>query len=60
MRQITIIADGSDRGGHADPFGRPSWWRADRLPDALGWELKPPGLCRGDAACRSPIRQAWP
>ena len=47
MTQITIIDAGSRRvEATADP-GRGSFLISpDRLPEALGWELKPSGLCQ--------------
>jgi hypothetical protein len=52
---ITIIADES-RTVDGVAEGDRLLIDPDRLPDALGWELKPEGLCREDACV--PVRDS--
>src|SRR5205807_2698507 len=52
---ITIIAD-ETRTVDAVADGDRVLIERDRLPDALGWELKPEGLCRDDICV--PVRDA--
>lgn len=55
MPPITIIADES-RTVEGVAEGDRVLIDPDRLPDALGWELKPEGLCRDDVCV--PVRDA--
>ena len=49
MRRITIIDEATRHvDATPDPERGSFLVDPDRLPDALGWELKPSGLCRGD------------
>ena len=55
MRQITIITDGvATVDGEADPDRGSFLVEPADLMTALGWELKPDGLCRGDVCV--PVR----
>jgi hypothetical protein len=47
MPEITVISD-EVRAVDAATTGDRVLLDPDRLPDALGWTLKPEGLCRGD------------
>jgi len=50
MTQVTIIDfDARTVEGTPDPVGGTILIDVDRLPDALGWELTPRGLCRQHA-----------
>ena len=50
VAQITIVDDGiRTLVATPDPVRGSFLVDAERLPDALGWELKPAGLCRQDA-----------
>jgi AhpC/TSA family len=47
--EITVIEETARRVTAVPDAGRSTFFVApDRLPDALGWELNPEGLCRGD------------
>lgn len=53
MAQVTIIEDEA-RTVEATPDKERMLIDPDHLGDALGWELKPEGLCRGDVCV--PVR----
>ena len=53
MPNVTIISDDTRTVDASVSAGR-ILLDSDRLPDALGWELKPEGLCRGDSCV--PVR----
>jgi hypothetical protein len=53
MSQVTIISDEA-RTVPATVQGDRILLEPSQLPDALGWELKPEGLCRGDVCV--PVR----
>ena len=51
MSQITIIDTGSRQVEAGIDADRGTFLvRSDQLPEALGWELKPSGLCQ-DGTC---------
>ena len=55
MTLITVIdTEARTVEATADPTGRTFLVDAGSLPDALGWELKPSGLCQGSACV--PVR----
>ena len=55
MTQITIIDEVARHVDATPDPGRGTFLvDADRLPEALGWELKPSGLCRADSCVPVP------
>jgi peroxiredoxin len=49
VTEITVIEEAAKRIPARPDAARSTFWAAaDQLPEALGWELTPGGLCRGD------------